>query len=143
VEHHRIHSEAWSVGPAALRTIRSATGGGRRIVAVGTTATRVLETLASGPWLERQAIDGPVGGATSIFITPGHRFRLVDALLTNFHLPRSSVLALTMAFAGVERIREAYAEAVATGYRFFSFGDAMFIEKRSESADGSRGSVSG
>lgn len=131
VEDHIIHSEAYSVTPEALRSIRAAHRAGDRVVAVGTTATRVLETLAL-----RGALDGPfseasVEGSTDIFITPGYRFQAVDVLLTNLHLPRSSVLALTMAFAGVERLRRAYAEAVDLEYRFFSFGDAMLIEKQS------------
>jgi S-adenosylmethionine:tRNA ribosyltransferase-isomerase len=129
VEHHRIHTETWSVGQEALQTIRKAVSGGDRVIAVGTTAARVLETMAATGWPAGHGGDGPRGGSTSIFITPGHRFRLVDALLTNFHLPRSSVLALTMAFAGTQRLRKAYAEAIGLGYRFFSFGDAMLIER--------------
>ncbi len=80
-------------------------------------------TVTAGP-------DGGLSGSTQIYITPGYRFRAVDALLTNFHLPHSTVLALTMAFAGVERLREAYAEAIAMRYRFFSFGDSMLAEGR-------------
>ncbi len=148
VEEHRIHREMYSVGPQALTTIRHARRNGARLVAVGTTATRVLETLAAEGALdtaaERQApaeanagagtgVNG-ISGSTQIFITPGHRFRAVDVLLTNFHLPRSSVLALTMAFAGRERLLEAYNEAVGLGYRFFSFGDATLIEPQSAEA---------
>ncbi len=133
VEDHRIHREIYCVPSEALRTIREAGSSGRRIVAVGTTATRVLETLAWTGELAKPPSGRPVCGSTDIFITPGHRFQAVDALLTNFHLPRSSVLALTMAFAGSERLREAYAEAIALGYRFFSFGDAMLIERPAES----------
>jgi len=137
VEDHQIHTEAYSVSSEALGAITEARQARRRIIAVGTTATRVLETLASlgGPALGACA-RGPaadssvaVSGSTSIFITPGYRFRMVDALLTNFHLPHSSVLALTMAFAGADAIRSAYAEAVAQRYRFFSFGDAMLIDR--------------
>ena len=144
VEAHKIHQEAFSVSAEALATIRSARAEGRRIVAVGTTATRVIETLAGLGALDDQAgqpvgADGslaPTGGggglsaSTEIYMTPGYRFRAVDALITNFHLPRSTVLALTMAFVGVERVREAYAEAIAMKYRFFSFGDAMLAEGR-------------
>jgi S-adenosylmethionine:tRNA ribosyltransferase-isomerase len=129
VEDHRIHRETYSVRSEALETIRAARRAGNRLVAVGTTATRVLETVVlSG------GLDAPTGnamgvsGSTQIFITPGYEFRAVDVLLTNFHLPRSSVLALTMAFAGRERVLAAYAEAIRAGYRFFSFGDAMLIE---------------
>jgi S-adenosylmethionine:tRNA ribosyltransferase-isomerase len=129
VEDHRIHTEIYSVSHGAVRTIRRAVATGSRIVAVGTTATRVLETLAAGGVLAGAAPIGPVSGATDIFITPGHRFAAVDVLLTNLHVPRSSVLALTMAFAGPDRLRAAYAEAVALGYRFFSFGDAMLIDR--------------
>lgn len=129
VEDHRIHRETYYVGSEALDTIRDALDSGRRLVAVGTTATRVLETLARDGALEPDAPRAPVWGETDIFITPGHVFRAVDLLLTNFHLPHSTVLALAMAFAEVERLRAAYAEAVAMKYRFFSFGDAMLIER--------------
>jgi S-adenosylmethionine:tRNA ribosyltransferase-isomerase len=128
VEDHRIHTETWSVGPEAMRTMLEAVTGGTRLVAVGTTVARVLETVAGAGGGARPPLGGEAGGTTNIFITPGYRFRLVDALLTNFHLPKSTVLALTMAFAGKERIRRAYAEAIALDYRFFSFGDAMLIE---------------
>ncbi|MCL5736041.1 MAG: tRNA preQ1(34) S-adenosylmethionine ribosyltransferase-isomerase QueA [Actinobacteria bacterium] len=133
VEKHRIHSETYSVSGDSLGMIREARAKGGRIVAVGTTATRVLETVAGsihgcseGP---EESNRGDVCGETQIFITPGYTFRAVDALLTNFHLPRSSVLALTMAFAGVNRLRAAYQEALTVPYRFFSFGDAMLVEK--------------
>jgi S-adenosylmethionine:tRNA ribosyltransferase-isomerase len=128
VEDHRIHTETWSVGLQAMRTILEAVTGGTRLVAVGTTAARVLETLAGAGGATRPPLGEQAGGTTNIFITPGYRFRMVDALLTNFHLPKSTVLALAMAFAGMERIRRAYAEAIALDYRFFSFGDAMLIE---------------
>ena len=134
VEHHRIHREAFSVSAEALRTIRAARASGPRLVAVGTTATRVLETLAALGALDQTSAMDQVSGSTDIYITPGYRFRAVDVLLTNFHLPRSTVLALTMAFVGVERLRRAYAEAIAEGYRFFSFGDAMLAETRDADA---------
>jgi S-adenosylmethionine:tRNA ribosyltransferase-isomerase len=89
-----------------------------RVVAVGTTTVRVLESLARG---------GPLEGRTSLFVAPGFEFRRVDALVTNFHLPRSTLLALVMAFAGVEETRRVYREAIAQSYRFYSFGDAMLI----------------
>jgi S-adenosylmethionine:tRNA ribosyltransferase-isomerase len=114
LEEHAIHGERYSVDPAAWERIRSAA----RVVAVGTTTVRVLETLAHG---------GPLHGRTEFFITPGFEFRRVDALLTNFHLPRSTLLALVMAFAGVEETRRLYALAIAERYRFYSFGDAMLI----------------
>ena len=119
--------------------LRAARARGGRLVAVGTTATRVLETLAGRGLLESASdsarhLGAPpdegtgIEGSTEIFITPGYKFEAVNALLTNFHLPHSSVLALVMAFAGVERIRDAYREAVEGRYRFFSFGDAMLVE---------------
>jgi S-adenosylmethionine:tRNA ribosyltransferase-isomerase len=114
LEEHRLHGERYSVSAAAWERISEA----ERVLAVGTTTTRVLETLARG---------GPLEGRTELFITPGFEFRRVDHLLTNFHLPRSTLLALVMAFAGVERTRELYRLAVAERYRFYSFGDAMLI----------------
>ena len=114
VEEHAIHGERYRVEAAAWGRIEAA----ERVLAVGTTTTRVLETLARG---------GPLQGRTDLFITPGFAFRRVDALLTNFHLPRTTLLALVMAFAGVEETRELYALAIRERYRFYSFGDAMLI----------------
>ena len=95
---------------------------GGRIVAVGTTVVRALETASN----EEGAIT-PYDGEATLYITPGYRFRLVDAMLTNFHLPRTTLLMLVSAFAGVERLRDAYAEAIEERYRFYSYGDAMLI----------------
>jgi S-adenosylmethionine:tRNA ribosyltransferase-isomerase len=114
LEEHALHGERYEVQPEAWERIRAAD----RVLAVGTTSVRVLETLARG---------GPLAGRTSLFVTPGFDFRRVDALLTNFHLPRSTLLALVMAFAGVEPTRELYRLAVEERYRFYSFGDAMLI----------------
>jgi S-adenosylmethionine:tRNA ribosyltransferase-isomerase len=114
VEEHHIHGERYEVDEAAWERIRSA----REVLVVGTTTVRVLETLARG---------GPLTGRTELFITPGFEFRRVDHLLTNFHLPRSTLLALVMAFAGVEETRRLYELAIAERYRFYSFGDAMLI----------------
>jgi S-adenosylmethionine:tRNA ribosyltransferase-isomerase len=111
---HRLHGERYSVTAAASERIRTAT----RVVAVGTTSVRVLETLARG---------APLEGRTELFVTPGFEFWRVDALLTNFHLPRSTLLALVMAFAGVDETRELYRLAIAERYRFYSFGDAMLV----------------
>jgi S-adenosylmethionine:tRNA ribosyltransferase-isomerase len=111
---HRIHSERYEVKPAEWEQIRAA----ERVLAVGTTTVRVLETLVR---------DAPLSGRTDLFITPGFEFRRVDSLLTNFHLPRSTLLALVMAFAGVEETRRLYDLAIAECYRFYSFGDAMLI----------------
>jgi S-adenosylmethionine:tRNA ribosyltransferase-isomerase len=114
VEDHPLHGERYEVAPAAWERIRSA----ERVLAVGTTTVRVLETLACG---------APLTGRTELFVTPGFEFRRVDALLTNFHLPRSTLLALVMAFAGIEETRRLYELAVAERYRFYSFGDAMLV----------------
>ncbi len=114
VEEHAIHGERYRVGERAWERI----GNAERVLAVGTTTTRVLETLARG---------GPLEGRTELFITPGFQFRRVDALLTNFHLPRTTLLALVMAFAGVEETRELYRLAIRERYRFYSFGDAMLV----------------
>jgi S-adenosylmethionine:tRNA ribosyltransferase-isomerase len=114
LEEHRIHGERYEVEPAAWERIRAAD----RVLAVGTTSVRVLETLARG---------APLSGRTELFVTPGFEFRRVDALLTNFHLPRSTLLALVMAFAGVEETRRLYRLAIDERYRFYSFGDAMLI----------------
>ncbi len=117
---HAIHSESYSVPAGSYTAILEAKLRGGRVVAVGTTAVRTLETVFSEP-------PRPLGGDTDLFITPGFRFRAVDALLTNFHLPRSTLLALVMAFAGVDETRRLYGEAVRERYRFFSFGDAMLL----------------
>jgi S-adenosylmethionine:tRNA ribosyltransferase-isomerase len=114
VEEHAIHGERYRVEPRAWGRIEQA----EKVLAVGTTTTRVLETLARG---------APLEGRSGLFITPGFEFRRVDALLTNFHLPRTTLLALVMAFAGVERTRELYALAIRERYRFYSFGDAMLL----------------
>jgi S-adenosylmethionine:tRNA ribosyltransferase-isomerase len=111
---HAIHSERYEVAPDAWERIRTA----KRVLAVGTTTVRVLESLALG---------APLAGRTELFITPGFEFRRTDALLTNFHLPGSTLLALVMAFAGVEETRRLYELAIAERYRFYSFGDAMLI----------------
>jgi S-adenosylmethionine:tRNA ribosyltransferase-isomerase len=114
LEEHPMHSEGYEVAPEAWERIRAAEG----VLAVGTTTVRVLESLARG---------APLRGRTALFVTPGFEFRRVDALLTNFHLPRSTLLALVMAFAGVETTRDLYRRAIAERYRFYSFGDAMLI----------------
>jgi len=114
LEEHRIHGERYAVEPEAWERIRAAD----RVLAVGTTTVRVLETTARG---------GPLSGRTELFVTPGFEFRRVDALLTNFHLPRSTLLALVMAFAGIEETRRLYRLAIEEQYRFYSFGDAMLI----------------
>jgi S-adenosylmethionine:tRNA ribosyltransferase-isomerase len=114
LEEHAIHGERYEVSAAAWSRIQAA----QRVLAVGTTTVRVLETLARG---------APLAGRTELFVTPGFDFRRVDVLLTNFHLPRSTLLALVMAFAGVEETRRLYRLAVEERYRFYSFGDAMLV----------------
>jgi S-adenosylmethionine:tRNA ribosyltransferase-isomerase len=121
---HRMHAEWGEVTPAAARAIDAARAAGGRVVAVGTTALRLLETAAR----EDGAIR-PFAGETALFITPGYRFKAVDLLLTNFHLPRSTLFMLVAAFAGLERMRLAYAHAIEQRYRFFSYGDACLIER--------------
>ncbi len=125
-EHH-IHTEYYEVDQAAADRLEMARQEGRRIIAVGTTSARVLEQLGADLEQSGQPRLTAVSGQARIYILPGHRFRLMDALLTNFHLPRSTLLMLVSAFAGRERILHAYQEAIAQGYRFYSFGDAMFI----------------
>jgi len=121
---HRMHTERYHVPQATAEAIAATRQRGGRIVAVGTTALRTLESAAD----EYGAIK--VGaGETALFITPGYRFRVVDVLITNFHLPKSTLLMLVAAFTGLENIRAAYRHAIDTGYRFFSYGDAMLIER--------------
>jgi S-adenosylmethionine:tRNA ribosyltransferase-isomerase len=121
---HRMHAERCTVPAATAEAIARVRREGKRVVAVGTTVVRTLEAFAKD--------DGtvpPSEGETALFIRPGFKFRVVDALLTNFHLPRSTLLMLVSAFAGKERVLAAYGEAVAQRYRFFSYGDAMFLER--------------
>ena len=125
---HPMHREWYELGAEAANAINAARAAGNRVVAVGTTSVRVLETAARDQgWATGQATLAPAAGWTDLFIYPGFRFRLTDVLLTNFHLPRSTLLMLVSAFAGRERILAAYETAVREGYRFFSFGDAMLI----------------
>ncbi|KMO15454.1 tRNA preQ1(34) S-adenosylmethionine ribosyltransferase-isomerase QueA [Methylobacterium platani] len=119
---HRMHAEIGEITPQAAEALNRARAAGGRIVAVGTTALRLLESAATpdgtiAPWT----------GATDIFITPGYRFRAVDVLMTNFHLPRSTLFMLVSAFAGLEPMRAAYAAAIARGYRFYSYGDSSLL----------------
>lgn len=123
VEEHQMEAEAYDVPAAAATALSCARRDGRRIVAVGTTTTRTLESLS----IEADGSVRPQHGETALFIHPGHRFQLVGGLITNFHLPRSSLLMLVSAFAGRDRVLGAYRDAVAHGYRFYSYGDAMLI----------------
>lgn len=125
VHEHRMDAERYIISPATAQAIHHTRQQGGRIVAVGTTVVRTLESAA------RQLGDGLVGeGRTELFITPGFDFRVVDVLLTNFHLPRSTLLMLVSAFAGRDAVLAAYNEAIAEGYRFYSYGDAMLLQRR-------------
>ena len=128
-EHHVMHAEWGAITPEAAAAIEGVRAHGGRVVAVGTTALRLLETVA--------AADGkvaPWSGETDIFIVPGFRFRAVDMLLTNFHLPRSTLFMLVAAFAGLDRMRSAYAHAIKERYRFYSYGDACLLHRADPSA---------
>jgi S-adenosylmethionine:tRNA ribosyltransferase-isomerase len=121
---HRMHAEWGRIDAETADALNAVRARGGRIVAIGTTALRLLESAAAADGRLR-----PFEGETDIFITPGYVFRAVDALFTNFHLPRSTLLMLVSAFAGRERILAAYAHAIAAGYRFYSYGDACFLER--------------
>lgn len=123
IAEHKMHSEWFEVPAATVSAIGQAKAAGKRVWAIGTTSMRALESAAADGYLKAGA------GNTDIFITPGYRFRVVDRLLTNFHLPKSTLLMLVSAFSGSEHIRELYAHAVAQRYRFFSYGDAMVLER--------------
>jgi S-adenosylmethionine:tRNA ribosyltransferase-isomerase len=123
---HRMHSERFSIPAATASAVESARAAGGRIVAVGTTTLRALEAVAR----ERGGVTA-IDADTALFITPGYKFRVVDRLITNFHLPRSTLLMLVSAFAGYDAIRHAYAHAIHARYRFYSFGDAMLLERES------------
>jgi len=124
IAEHKMHSERYTIPQATVDAISATRARGGRVVAVGTTSLRTLEAAArSGP-LAAGASE------TDIFITPGYRFNVVDALITNFHLPKSTLLMLVSAFSGMDAIRAAYAHAIKERYRFFSYGDAMLLEKR-------------
>lgn len=123
IQDHYMHAEQFEVSEEVCRRIAETRARDGRVIAVGTTVVRSLETAAAGGELQ------PFKGETNLFITPGYRFRCIDALITNFHLPRSSLLMLVCAFGGYERIIRAYRYAVWRRYRFFSYGDAMLIEK--------------
>ena len=120
---HKMHSERYNVPQSTVDAIAAARKAGGRVLAVGTTALRALESASRSGELKAG------GGETDLFVTPGFQFRTVDRLLTNFHLPKSTLLMLVSAFGGIDTIRKAYAHAIAKKYRFFSYGDAMLIEK--------------
>lgn len=124
IQHHTMHEEYYELPEETVNLIRQTRSSGGRIVAVGTTSCRVLESVAAGGELK------PCSGWTDIFIYPGFQFKVVDLLITNFHLPESTLIMLVSAFAGRERVLAAYAEAIRHRYRFFSFGDAMLISRQ-------------
>lgn len=124
IEDHALHAEAAELTAGVAAALNAARARGGRVVAVGTTSARVLETAASAPGPE---VFAAFAGETAMYLRPGHDFRGLDALLTNFHLPRSSLLVLVSALAGVDLVRAAYAEAVRERYRFYSYGDAMLV----------------
>jgi S-adenosylmethionine:tRNA ribosyltransferase-isomerase len=126
VTEHRMHAERGVITAETAAAINAARAAGGRVVAVGTTSLRLLESAA-----DETGVLHPFSGDTSIFILPGYRFRVTDVLMTNFHLPRSTLFMLVAAFAGLDPMRTAYAHAIGAGYRFFSYGDASLIERRS------------
>jgi S-adenosylmethionine:tRNA ribosyltransferase-isomerase len=121
---HRMHAERYEIPAATVAAVQRARTQGRHVLAVGTTSLRALESGACGGELAAGS------GETDLFITPGYRFRVVDRLLTNFHLPKSTLLMLVAAFAGIEPVRAAYRHAIAARYRFFSYGDAMLVDRQ-------------
>jgi S-adenosylmethionine:tRNA ribosyltransferase-isomerase len=120
---HRMHSEHYAIPPQTVAAVEAARAAGRQVVAVGTTSLRTLESAA------RDGVLAPGTGETALFITPGYRFQVVDRLITNFHLPKSTLLMLVSAFAGMVPVRAAYRHAIEERYRFFSYGDAMLIDR--------------
>jgi S-adenosylmethionine:tRNA ribosyltransferase-isomerase len=121
IEDHALHAEWAELSEATARTLNASRVKGGRIIAVGTTSARTLETSARNGRFEA------FSGETALYLRPGHRFEGLDGLITNFHLPRSSLLVLVSAFAGIDLVRNAYADAITSGYRFYSYGDAMLI----------------
>jgi S-adenosylmethionine:tRNA ribosyltransferase-isomerase len=122
IREHRMHAERFSIPAETAAAVHAARNNGKRVVAVGTTVVRTLEFAA-----DAQGRLTAGSGACDLFIYPGYRFRAVDAMITNFHLPKSTLLMLVSAFAGREQVLKAYREAVAERYRFYSYGDAMLI----------------
>ena len=123
-EDHEMHAEWGEVSQDVVDTVNATKAAGGRVLSVGSTSMRLLETAA-----DEEGVLHPFAGDTDIFITPGYRFRIVDLMLTNFHLPRSTLFMLVAAFSGLERMREAYAHALENGYRFYSYGDCSLLER--------------
>jgi S-adenosylmethionine:tRNA ribosyltransferase-isomerase len=125
ISQHKMHSELYSINQTTINLIKQTQALNGKIIAVGTTSLRTLETIANNGL-------NPGNGETDIFITPGYKFKLVDKLLTNFHLPKSTLLMLVSAFTGMDKIKNAYAHAISQKYRFFSYGDAMLLQRNKE-----------
>ena len=126
IEDHKMEEEFFEIPVSLFDEIRELKERGGRVIATGTTTTRALEGYASGRYMTL-SVNGQLKGSTDIFIYPGYEFKIIDGLITNFHLPRSTPLLLASAFAGIENLQKAYKEAISMGYRFFSYGDAMLI----------------
>jgi S-adenosylmethionine:tRNA ribosyltransferase-isomerase len=131
IENHAMHAEFGVVSAATADALNACRAGGGRIVAVGSTALRLLESAAADDGTIRE-----FAGETAIFITPGYRFKAIDLMLTNFHLPRSTLFMLVSAFSGLDTMKQAYAHAIASGYRFYSYGDACLLYPQSSLRDG-------
>jgi len=127
IENHPIHSEYYTVTPNEIKKIIKAKQKNRRVITVGTTSARVLETIFSKNNISILSTDNSISGWTNIFIYPGYKFQCIEGLITNFHLPKSTLLMLVSAFAGKNNIDHAYGEAIKNHYRFYSYGDAMLI----------------
>src|SRR5665648_119790 len=128
-ESHKMHAEHGEISAETAEALNAVKARGGNVVAVGTTSLRLLESAA-----DEAGILKPFSAETDIFITPGYRFRVVDRLITNFHLPRSTLFMLVSAFSGLETMQRAYAHAIATGYRFYSYGDACLLSPHAEAA---------
>jgi S-adenosylmethionine:tRNA ribosyltransferase-isomerase len=133
INEHKMHSELYSISQETVDMIQATKISGSKVIAIGTTALRALESAALASELNAGGILQAGEGETNIFITPGYQFKVVDRLFTNFHLPKSTLLMLVSAFAGMENIKKAYKHAISEEYRFFSYGDAMLIEKHPNS----------
>jgi S-adenosylmethionine:tRNA ribosyltransferase-isomerase len=133
INEHKMHSELYSISQETVDMIQATKNIGAKVVAIGTTALRALESAARVSQLNAGGVLQAGSGETDIFITPGYQFKVVDRLFTNFHLPKSTLLMLVSAFAGMDNIKKAYEHAIAEKYRFFSYGDAMLIEKHPNS----------
>lgn len=133
INEHKMHSELYSISQETVDMIQATKNSGAKVVAIGTTALRALESAARVSQLNAGGVLQAGSGETDIFITPGYQFKVVDRLFTNFHLPKSTLLMLVSAFAGMDNIKKTYEHAIAEKYRFFSYGDAMLIEKHPNS----------